>query len=162
MIFNVPAQNAKFEATVTVTWPNGTTSCTLSKGNTTLTATISGSSYTFTVREPGTWVATASNGSKTTTGNASVTTSGSSYSITLPAYPVDPPTPTATQFVVITNKSIWNIMSDDYPSWEPEPKGAGTTTVVVPGAGTFVFWGLGPTIYATQTISDGQSITVSF
>lgn len=70
--------------------------------------------------------------------------------------------PTTTQFVVSSSQSIFNISSDDYPEYEHDPWiGAGTYTIEV-DPGTWYFWTTGPRILGTYTISQGQTINVSF
>jgi hypothetical protein len=69
-----------FQASITVTYPNGAT-CTCSKDGTTYTAT--GSPYTFTVTESGTWVVSVTSGGTTKTQNVSITTSGQSESVNM-------------------------------------------------------------------------------
>lgn len=74
-----PQPPATFDATVVVTCPSGTTSCTLTKGNTVLAPTSSsGNVYTFKPAEGGIWTATASNGTNSLTSNGTVPTSGTS------------------------------------------------------------------------------------
>ena len=74
-----PQPPAPFNATVNVTCPAGTTSCTLTKGNTVLAPTsTSGNVYTFKPSEGGIWTATASNGTNSLTSNGTVPTSGTS------------------------------------------------------------------------------------
>lgn len=98
MIFFNMAQymTKEFKATVIVTCPSGTKTCTLKKtGSTATLVSTSGTKYTFSVSgdaAKGEWTATASNGSKTTTGTVTVSTADGTHKLTLPAYPVDPVT----------------------------------------------------------------------
>lgn len=69
-----------FSASITVTYPSGAT-CTCSKGGTTYTAT--GSPYTFTVTESGTWVVSVTYSGTTKTQNVSITTSGQTESVNM-------------------------------------------------------------------------------
>lgn len=111
MIFNM-VDYGPFTATVIAVCPSGTTSCILKKGSITLQPTShSGTTYTFTVPETGSWVATASNGSKTTSGTAVISERNASKSITLSAYPVDPtptpdPEPTYSTVVVTATATV--------------------------------------------------------
>ena len=69
-----------FSASITVTYPSGAT-CTCSKGGTSYTAT--GSPYTFTVTESGTWVVSVTYSGTTKTQNVSITTSGQTESVNM-------------------------------------------------------------------------------
>ena len=119
MIFNIVCYEA-FNATVTVTCPSGTTSCTLTKSGSTATlVSQSGLVYTFRVTgtsAKGTWTATASNGSKTTTGTKDVQNSATNYTLTLDDYPSDggggggdDPTPESATLIVnwATGQYCW-------------------------------------------------------
>lgn len=73
---------AFFAATISVTYPVGST-CTATDGVTTLTATDTSGSYTFTVPNSGTWIVTCTDGTSTATVNVSITADGQSSSIAL-------------------------------------------------------------------------------
>lgn len=73
---------AFFSATIKVTYPAGST-LTCSDGKTTLTATTTTGSYTFTVPNTGTWTVKAVSGSKTDSKSVSITADGQSASVTL-------------------------------------------------------------------------------
>ena len=104
MIFNM-VDYGLFTATVVVTCPSGTTSCTLkhSDGTTIEATSHTGTTYTFTVTKAGTWTATASNGSKTSTYSFGVKERGSSASYTVPDYSGggDDPTPSTYSKVLL-------------------------------------------------------------
>ena len=71
-----------FAATITVTYPSGST-CTCSDGTTTLTAADTSGSYTFTVPNAGTWTVTCTDGSNTATESVSITKDGQSNTVSL-------------------------------------------------------------------------------
>lgn len=71
-----------FSATITVTYPAGST-CTCSNGSTVYTAGNTSGSWTFTVPRAGTWTVTSTNGSQTKSQAVSITTSGQAASVTL-------------------------------------------------------------------------------
>lgn len=71
-----------FSATIAVTYPAGST-CTCTNGSTTLTASGTSGSYTFTVPRAGTWTVKAVQGSKSTSKNVTITSNGQSVSVTL-------------------------------------------------------------------------------
>lgn len=71
-----------FSATITVTYPAGST-CTCSDGTTTLTAADTTGSYTFTVPNAGTWTVTSTDGSSTKSETVEITTSGQNGSVEL-------------------------------------------------------------------------------
>lgn len=71
-----------FSATITVTYPAGST-CTCSDGTTTLTAADTTGSYTFTVPNAGTWTVTSTDGSSTKSETVEITTSGQNDSVEL-------------------------------------------------------------------------------
>lgn len=73
---------AFFSASIAVTYPSGST-CTCTKGSTTLTASSTGGSYTFTVPSSGTWTVSCTGGGKTASKTVSITTNGQSTSVTL-------------------------------------------------------------------------------
>ena len=68
-------------ATITVTYPAGSTSCTLTKGDLTYTATQN--PQTFTVRSAGTWTVTCVYNGITKTATAIITSDGDSQSVTI-------------------------------------------------------------------------------
>lgn len=74
--------SAEFSATITVTYPSGST-LTCSNGSTTLTATTTTGSYTFTVPSSGTWTIKAVSGSQSASKTVSITSDGQSASVTL-------------------------------------------------------------------------------
>ena len=71
-----------FSATISVTYPAGST-CTCSNGADTLTAPNTTGSYTFTVPSAGTWTVKSTNGTDTAQQAVSITTNGQSASVTL-------------------------------------------------------------------------------
>lgn len=73
---------AFFAATIAVTYPSGST-LTCTDGATTLTATTTTGSYTFTVPNTGTWTVSCTNGSSTASNSVSITTDGVSVSVEL-------------------------------------------------------------------------------
>ena len=73
---------AFFAATIAVTYPEGST-LTCSDGTTTLTATTTTGSYTFTVPNTGTWTVSCTDGNDTASQAVSITADGVSVSVTL-------------------------------------------------------------------------------
>ncbi|MCM1224049.1 MAG: hypothetical protein NC548_57310 [Lachnospiraceae bacterium] len=71
-----------FTAYIKVTYPSGAT-CTLTKGSSTMTASGTSGSYTFTVHETGTYTVKATSGSETTQSTASITTDGQTVNVSL-------------------------------------------------------------------------------
>ena len=72
-----------FAATISVTYPAGSTcTCTHSDG-TTLTASGTSGSYTFTVPKIGTWTVSCTDGSRTKSTQVSITAEGQSESVTI-------------------------------------------------------------------------------
>ena len=72
-----------FRATISVTYPAGSTcTCTHSDG-TTLTASGTSGSYTFTVPKIGTWTVSCTDGSRTKSTQVSITAEGQSESVTI-------------------------------------------------------------------------------
>ena len=71
-----------FAATIAVTYPSGST-CTCSDGSTTLAATDTSGSYTFTVPNAGTWTITCTDGSNTATESVNITEDGQSKTTSL-------------------------------------------------------------------------------
>lgn len=71
-----------FSATISVTYPAGST-CTCSNGADTLTAPNTTGSYTFTVPRTGTWTVKSTNGVDTAQQAVSITANGQSTSVTL-------------------------------------------------------------------------------
>lgn len=71
-----------FSATITVAYPSGST-LTCSDGTTTLTATSTTGSYTFTVPNAGTWTVSCTDGSSTASTDVSITSDGQTASVTL-------------------------------------------------------------------------------
>lgn len=74
--------SSEFSATITVTYPSGST-VTCSDGSTTLTASSTSGSYTFDVPNTGTWTVKAVSGSNSASEAVSITYSGQSASVTL-------------------------------------------------------------------------------
>lgn len=72
----------EFAATITVTYPEGST-CTCTDGKTTLTAPDTTGKCTFTVPNSGTWKVTCTNDNQTKSSEVSITTNGQSASVTL-------------------------------------------------------------------------------
>lgn len=73
---------AYFSATITVTYPAGST-CTCTNGSTVLTAQGTSGSYTFTVPNAGTWTVSCTDGTQTASETISITTEGQAASVTL-------------------------------------------------------------------------------
>lgn len=73
---------AYFSATISVTYPAGST-CTCVNGSTTLTAVGTTGSYTFTVGNTGTWMVSCTDGTDTASESVSITADGQSKSVTL-------------------------------------------------------------------------------
>ncbi len=73
---------AYFTATITVTYPAGST-CTCTDGETTLAAQGTSGSYTFTVPSTGTWTVSCTDGDKTKSASVSITTEGQAENVTL-------------------------------------------------------------------------------
>lgn len=73
---------AFFSATISVTYPAGST-CTCSDGSTTLTAPDTSGSYVFIVRNTGSWTVTATNEEKSTSRVVVITSDGQSESVAL-------------------------------------------------------------------------------
>lgn len=73
---------AFFSATISVTYPAGST-CTCSDGSTTLTAPDTSGSYVFIVRNTGSWTVTATDGEDTTSDIVMIGSDGQSVNITL-------------------------------------------------------------------------------
>lgn len=71
-----------FSATITATWPEGS-SCTCSDGNTTLTAPTTSGSYTFTVPNAGTWTVSCTDGTDSDSETVTITTDGERKSVEL-------------------------------------------------------------------------------
>lgn len=71
-----------FTATIKVTYPAGAT-CTCTKGSTTLTASGTSGSYTFTVHETGTYTLKATLNGETTQGTANITADGQNVNVSL-------------------------------------------------------------------------------
>ena len=71
-----------FEATISVTYPEGAT-CTCSNGSTTLTAADTSGSYTFTVPFAGDWTVACIDGTEYTSSVVSITEEGQVESVTL-------------------------------------------------------------------------------
>lgn len=71
-----------FAATINVTYPAGST-LTCTDGVTTLTATTTTGSYSFTVPNAGTWTVKSTNGSQSASKAISITTDGQSTNVTL-------------------------------------------------------------------------------
>ena len=162
MILNIVAYQKKpFSATVVVTCPSGTTSCTLTKSGSTATQTAhSGNTYTFSVNgdaAKGTWTATASNGSKTTSSTVNVQTDGGSHSVTLPAYPVDPDPPTPTYATLIVNWAVGQFCTltdpDGNTVFEFDTSGYWTGTPTMTGLYTAVCSNADPTIRTVNVTS---------
>lgn len=68
---------AYFTATITVTYPAGST-CTCANGSTVLTAPDTSGSYTFTVTNTGTWTVNCTDGTQTASTTVSITADGQS------------------------------------------------------------------------------------
>ena len=73
---------AYFTATITVTYPAGST-CTCTNGSTVLTAPDTSGSYTFILTNAGTWTVSCTDGTKTASKTVSITTDGQTASVTL-------------------------------------------------------------------------------
>lgn len=71
-----------FYATISVTWPAGST-CAIANGDTRLVAPTTSGSYTFTVTKAGTWVVSCTDGTNTASGSVSITASGQRKSVSL-------------------------------------------------------------------------------
>lgn len=73
---------AFFAATINITYPAGST-CTCSDGTTTLSAPDTSGTWTCTVPNAGKWTVTSTDGDKSKSGDALITTDGQTESITL-------------------------------------------------------------------------------
>lgn len=73
---------AFFAATIAVTYPKGST-LTCTDGSTTMTATTTTGSYTFTVPNAGTWTVSCTDGTNTASNSVSITEDGVTVSVTL-------------------------------------------------------------------------------
>lgn len=73
---------AYFTATITVTYPAGST-CTCTNGSTVLTAPDTSGSYTFTVTNTGTWTVSCTDGTQTASATVTVSTEGESVNVAL-------------------------------------------------------------------------------
>lgn len=73
---------AYFTATITVTYPAGST-CTCANGSTVLTAPDTSGNYTFIVTNAGTWTVSCTDGDKTKSASVSITINGQTESVTL-------------------------------------------------------------------------------
>lgn len=104
-----------FYATISVTWPAGST-CAIANGDTRLVAPTTSSSYTFTVTKAGTWVVSCTDGTNIASGSVSITASGESKSVALTYNTIPKFTYTGTYKIVNdSNREIssstgnWNI-----------------------------------------------------
>ena len=73
---------AYFTATITVTYPAGST-CTCTNGSTVLTAPDTSGSYTFIATNAGMWTVSCTDGDKTKSASVSITTEGQAENVTL-------------------------------------------------------------------------------
>lgn len=73
---------AYFTATITVTYPAGST-CTCTNGSTVLTAPDTSGSYTFTVPNTGTWTVSCTDGTQTASKTVTVSAEGEAMSVKL-------------------------------------------------------------------------------
>lgn len=76
------AQGSDVYATISVTYPSGST-CTCTNGTKTLTAEGTSGSYIFSIPKAGTWTVTATDGTKTSSKSVSITTKNQSENVAL-------------------------------------------------------------------------------
>ncbi len=132
-----------FYATISVTWPAGST-CAIANGDTRLVAPTTSGSYTFTVTKAGTWVVSCTDGTNTASGSVSITASGESKSVTL-------------QYFIST-------ISVTYPSGSTCTATCGSTTLTAPntsGSATFTVTFAGSWVISCSGGGNSASATVS-
>lgn len=114
-----------FYATISVTWPAGST-CAIANGDTRLVAPTTSGSYTFTVTKAGTWVVSCTDGTNTASGSVSITASGESKSVSLSYNKI--PAFTYTGQYKIVNDSGTEISETTTNNWNIRLLTSGTLT----------------------------------
>lgn len=114
-----------FYATISVTWPAGST-CAIANGDTRLVAPTTSGSYTFTVTKAGTWVITSTGGGLSASQTVSITASGQSKSVALTYNKI--PAFTYTGQYKIVNDSGTEISETTTNNWNIRLLTSGTLT----------------------------------
>ena len=114
-----------FYATISVTWPAGST-CAIANGDTRLVAPTTSGSYTFTVTKAGTWAVSCTDGTNTASGSVSIAASGESKSVSLSYNKI--PAFTYTGQYKIVNDSGTEITSTTSNNWNIRLLTSGTLT----------------------------------
>ena len=143
-----------FYATISVTWPAGST-CAIANGDTRLVAPTTSGSYTFTVTKAGTWVVSCTDGTNIASGSVSITASGESKSVTLEYF---------LSTISVTYPSGSTCTAKCGSSTLTAPDTSGTATFTVRFAGDWVITSSGGGLSASQTVSitaSGQSKSVA-
>lgn len=118
---------AYFAATISVTYPSGST-CTCSDGKTTLTAPNTTGSYSFTIPNTGTWTVSCTNGTKSTSSSVSITSSGQTQKVTLAYFAAT---------ISVTYPAGSTCTCSDGKTTLKAPNTTGTWKCVVPNVGTW-------------------------
>ena len=143
-----------FYATISVTWPAGST-CAIANGDTRLVAPTTSGSYTFTVTKAGTWAVSCTDGTNTASGTVSITASGQSKSVTLSYF-------TATIAVTWPSGSTCTARCGSTTLTAPNTSGSYTFTVHTAGSWVVSCSGGGNSTSATVSITaSGQSKSVA-
>lgn len=114
-----------FYATISVTWPAGST-CAISCGDTRLVAPDTSGSYTFVVSNAGTWAVSCTDGTNTASGSVSIAASGESKSVSLSYNKI--PAFTYTGQYKIVNDSGTEISETTTNNWNIRLLTSGTLT----------------------------------
>lgn len=143
-----------FYATISVTWPAGST-CAIANGDTRLVAPTTSGSYTFTVTKAGTWVVSCTDGTNIASGSVSITASGESKSVTLQYF-------ISTISVTYPSGSTCTAKCGSTTLTAPNTSGSATFTVTFAGSWVISCSGGGNSTSATVSITaSGQSKSVS-
>ena len=143
-----------FYATISVTWPAGST-CAISCGDTRLVAPDTSGSYTFVVSNAGTWAVSCTDGTNIASGSVSIAASGESKSVTLQYF-------ISTISVTYPSGSTCTAKCGGTTLTAPDTSGSATFTVRF--AGDWVITSTGGGLSASQTVSitaSGQSKSVT-
>ena len=143
-----------FYATISVTWPAGST-CAISCGDTRLVAPDTSGSYTFVVSNAGTWAVSCTDGTNIASGSVSIAASGESKSVTLQYF-------ISTISVTYPSGSTCTAKCGGTTLTAPDTSGSATFTVRFAGSWVISCSGGGNSATATVSITaTGQSKSVA-
>lgn len=134
-----------FAATIAVTYPEGST-CTCSDGSTTLTASDTSGSYTFTVKNTGTWTIRSTDDSQEASTTIAITANGQNESVTLEYFKA---------YITVTYPEGSTCTCSDGNTTLTAPTTTGSWLCKVPNAGTW-------TVTATDgSDSDSEDVIIT-